>query len=492
LMTADVYPNSAVQWFINVIDWLREWACARKTGLGTPLPWSPGWIVETLSDSTIYMAFYTINKHINEYGIKPEQLTSQVFDYVFFGKGDVKKVAEASKISHEILDSIREEFLYWYPVDMRNSAKELVPNHLTFFLFHHVALFPPEHLPKAIGVNGMLMIRGKPMHKSKGNFVTLRDAIRDYGADATRCALLLAAEDMDDPDWRSENVRDVSNKLKSFYDLANNIIETREKGKFGHLEEWLLSRLQHKIEKITENIELMKTRTAVENAFFEVWNDFRWYIRRKEKVNSKALEEALETWTRLLAPFAPHVCEEVWKKMKKKGFVSLAEWPTCNKNKVNIKAEETESLIETVLEDTANILRATKMQPNRICYYSAAPWKWRVYIKALDKSMQGRVVVSDLMKGLMRDPELRKIANEVAKFTNTIISEISEMSEDRKQGQLEAKTIDEHQALKEAEDFLKREFNAEISAYREDDPKRHDPKKKAPLARPYRPAIFIE
>jgi len=237
---------------------------------------------------------------------------------------------------------------------------------------------------------------------------------------------------------------------------------------------------------------VMRTRTAVENAFFEVWNDFRWYIRRKKKVNSQTLKEALETWIRLLAPFAPHTCEEIWKKMKKKGFISLAEWPPCNETKVNIKAEETESLIENVLEDTSNILRATKIQPKRICYYSAAPWKWKVYIKALDKSMQGRVVVSDLMKEFVSDPELRKMANEVAKFTNTIASEINEISEDRKQRQLEAKMIDEYGALKEAEDFLKREFNAEVSVYREDDPKRHDPKKKASFARPYRPAIFIE
>ena len=178
--------------------------------------------------------------------------------------------------------------------------------------------------------------------------------------------------------------------------------------------------------------------------------------------------------------------------MEKKGFVSLVEWPTYNEKKVNITAEETESLIENVLEDTSNILRATKMLPKRICYYSAASWKCKVYMKALDKSMQGRVVVSDLMKELMSDPKLRKIANEVAKFTNAIASEINEMSEDRKQRQLKAKVVDEYQALKEAEDFFKREFNAEISVYREDDPKRHDPKKKAPLARPYRPAIFIE
>ncbi len=51
-----IYPPTATQWFIAVIEWLKEWACARRTGFGTPLPWGKGWIIETLSDSTIYMA----------------------------------------------------------------------------------------------------------------------------------------------------------------------------------------------------------------------------------------------------------------------------------------------------------------------------------------------------------------------------------------------------------------------------------------------------
>ena len=93
-----IYPPTATQWFITVIDWLKEWACARRTGFGTPLPWGEGWIIETLSDSTIYMAYYTINKHIKQHNISPEALTREVFNYVFYGKGNVKEVAAKSTI----------------------------------------------------------------------------------------------------------------------------------------------------------------------------------------------------------------------------------------------------------------------------------------------------------------------------------------------------------------------------------------------------------
>ena len=189
----NVYPDSAKPWFNTVIDWLREWACARTTGFGTPLPWGKGWIIETLSDSTVYMAFYTVNKHIKQYGIKAESLTPEVFDYIFYGKGNLVDLSKAVGIQTHLLDAMRAEFLYWYPFDLRNSAKELVPNHLSFCIFHHAALFPPEHWPKGIGVNGMLMVEGQGMHKSKGNFITMKGAVEKYGADATRCGLLLGS-----------------------------------------------------------------------------------------------------------------------------------------------------------------------------------------------------------------------------------------------------------------------------------------------------------
>jgi leucyl-tRNA synthetase len=490
LNQASIYPETARQWFLNIIDWLKEWPCARKSGLGTPLPWSPGWIVETLTDSTVYMAFYTINKHLKQNNIKGEQTTPEVFDYIFYGKGNSKKISEQTKIDSKILDEMRSEFLYWYPLDLRISAKELLPNHLTFFLFQHAALFP-DHLPQGIGVNGMLSIEGKKMSKSKGNFITLKNALNQFGADATRCALLLGGEGMNDPDWRRETVRDVKSKLRGFQNLTDNIIKNAKETKTGHLEEWLISMLQHRIKTVTENTESLKTRTAIENALFEVWNDFRWYMRRKKSFDSKVLKDALETWTRLLAPFAPYICEEIWNRMGHEDFISLAEWPVYDEKKVYVQAEETENLIKNVLEDTSNILRATKIVPKEIYYYSAASWKWKVYLTALKKSTSGKLVIGDLMKELMADPKLKTVAGKVAKFARGITEEINCTPEDMKQRQLQIGALDEAKLLETAETFFGREFNAKIHTYREDDQQIHDPQRKAGHAKPYRPAIYI-
>lgn len=488
-----VYPETAAPWFLSVVDWLKDWPCARKSGLGTPLPWNKEWIIETLSDSTIYMAFYTINKHIKQHGLSTEQLQPEVFDYVFYGKGSPTVLAKKTGIKEQVLESMRSEFLYWYPVDMRNSAKELIPNHLTFFIFQHVALFTPEHWPRMIGANGMLMIEGKKMSKSKGNFVTFRNAIDNYGADSTRCALLLGAEGLDDPDWRSENIRDVKNKLESFYRLAEAIIRDAEDERWGQLEDWLLSVLQGKIKTVTECIETLKTRTAAETAFFEVWNDFRWYTRRKGNMKAKALQKALKTWIRLLTPFTPHVCEEVWSKMGEKGFVSNAPWPAYEESRVDHAAEESEALIKSVLDDTASIMRATKITPKTVCLYTASSWKWKAYQKALKASLEKeRLKQGDLMRELMNDGEMKKRAKEVAGYVSQIVEEVNRTGRDRREAMLAAKALDEASVLVDAGDFLKRELNAEIRVYVEDDERRYDPKKRAQLAKPYRPAIYME
>jgi leucyl-tRNA synthetase len=487
-----IYPESARQWFVAVIDWLKEWACARTTGFGTPLPWGKGWIIETLSDSTIYMAFYTINKHLQQHKIKPEKLTHEVFDYIFYGEGNEIAVGKDSGIDPDLLTEMRSEFLYWYPFDLRVSAKELVPNHLTFCIFHHAALFPSEQWPHAIGVNGMLMIEGKQMHKSKGNFVTMKNAVEQYGADATRCALLLGAEGMDDPDWRSENAADIQNKLKSLYTFVSGIINQAQTDENEHMEKWLISRLQHRVEDVTQNLEELKTRTALEIALFEVWNDFRWYVRRKGSIEAKILYDGLEVWLKLLAPFAPYTCEELWNLGGKESFISLAEWPKAEKAKVDLLAEEQENLLVGLIEDTLNVLKATKITPSRVCYYTATGWKWKVFRKVLRKAVAGEVKIKEIMGELLKDSTLKGNMTVVASFVPRVLKALNKWSNERKNKLLKVEIASEKDFIKDASSFLEERFNAKVAVYSEDEKSRYDPRHRAMLAIPFQPAIFIE
>lgn len=106
-----------------------------------------------------------------------------------------------SEISKETLQSMRREFEYWYPLDLRVSGKDLIRNHLTFFLYIHVALFPKEFWPRGVRVNGHLLLNGEKMSKSTGNFLTLSEAVEKFGADATRVAIADAGDGLDDANF---------------------------------------------------------------------------------------------------------------------------------------------------------------------------------------------------------------------------------------------------------------------------------------------------
>ncbi len=487
-----IYPDSARQSFYTVIDWLREWACARTTGFGTPLPWGKGWIVETLSDSTIYMAFYTINKHIKQNNIKSESLTPEIFDYVFYGKGNPAQLENIVGINASLLEAMRSEFSYWYPFDLRNSAKELVPNHLSFCIFHHAALFPPELWPQAIGVNGMLMVEGKQMHKSKGNFITMKGAIEKYGADATRCALLLGAEGMDDPDWRAENVNDLKGKFEALSNFVSGIIATSKTEEDTTLERWLEGKLQHRIKEVTSSLDELKTRTALQVALFETWNDLRWYIQRKGNTDSEALAGVVKVWLKMLAPFAPFTCEELWSQTGEKGFISLAPWPVFDEAKVNVVAEEQENLVIDVMSDTANILKAMKISPKQIYYYTAAPWKLQIYLKILEKTIAGEAKINELMKEFSFDKDLKPHMKDIAGLVPKVIRGLAKLPSERKANILKIRTVDENAILQSAQAFFKERFNTEVTIYNENDKNRYDPKNRSAMALPLQPAIYIE
>jgi len=97
----NILPNEIRSEFDKVLDWLRERACARQHGLGTKVPWDKEWMVESLADSVIYMAFYIISKYVNKKEINGNDLTDEFFDYVFYGKKDSGDIANKINITKE-------------------------------------------------------------------------------------------------------------------------------------------------------------------------------------------------------------------------------------------------------------------------------------------------------------------------------------------------------------------------------------------------------
>ena len=175
-------------------------------------------MVESLSDSTIYHSYYTIAHYLHAdrfgvepgpLGIKPEQMLDEVWDYIFNGTPLDEDTRQKSGISHPDLETLRRSFEYWYPLDMSVSGKDLIPNHLTFALYIHAALFSKKSWPRSIRANGHLLLNDNKMSKSTGNFLTMSDAVKKFGADATRVALADAGDGVEDANF-AEKVADTT------------------------------------------------------------------------------------------------------------------------------------------------------------------------------------------------------------------------------------------------------------------------------------------
>ena len=505
LNAMEILPEELRHEFNNVIDWLHEKACARKSGMGTRLPWDKDWIIESLSDSTIYMAYYTIVKTIKQNKIQPDQLTTDVFDYVFLGKGKPAELAKKSGLNIKTVEQMRAEFTYFYPLDSRHSGRDLVPNHLTFMIFNHTAIFPEKHWPCQIATNGNVMMEGAKMSKSFGNIIPLREGLATFGADPIRLSVLSTAELLQDAEFSPTIAKSMRDRLEKLYKFASKTAKPAgkktTKSPVAAIDRWMLSRLNQHIRNATAAMNKLAVRKAIHTALYELEQDRQWYQKRtaderespkRKAATARVFLEVLDAQTRMLAPVAPHVCEEIWEMLGGKDFIARSPWPTPDESKIDVKAEENETLIVNVLEDTLNILKATGAKPERICYYTAAPWKWKTYLKALEKSTSEKILQKDLMKQLIQEPELRANVHKVAKFAGQIIEEINRTSEETKQRRIQTGLVNETEALEEARNFFKKELNAEIHVYNEEDAEGHDPKQRAQLAKPYRPAIYIE
>jgi leucyl-tRNA synthetase len=495
-----IFPEEVRQEFEYTIDWLKEKACARKSGLGTKLPWDKNWIIESLSDSVIYMAYYTIAKHIKKYQIEAEKLTKEVFDYIFLGKGDANKIAESSGLNVNILKEMRSEFEYFYPLDSRHSGRDLIPNHLTFFIFNHAAIFPKKHWPKQIVVNGSVLMEGKKMSKSLGNIIPLREAIAEYGADALRISILITASLLQDVDFSTELAKSIKVKLEKFYQWAIEVSKLKNKADEGNLtleDKWLLSKLHKSILSVTNAMENLKFRDALQIILYELDQNIQWYLKRlscnptnfNEAVTAKVLNEVLEARVKMLAPFAPYICEEIWHKLGNKTFISTIEWPKFDKSKIDEVSEETVNFINNVLNDIKNILKATGIKPKLIVCYTCSEWKKEIYKKVLELALTRKIEIKDLINQFIKDKQKEK--DKIAYLTK-IVKDISIMPFELKEKRLKTININEFEILKESIPFYEAEFNAKIEVYNEEDAKKHDPKNKAQLAQPFRPSIYIE
>lgn len=422
----------------GVLNWLNQWACARSFGLGTKLPWDPQFIVESLSDSTIYMAYYTVAHFLHSdlfgtkkgaFDIKADQMTDNVWDYIFCRRDYDESVAAESKISRADLDSMRREFEYFYPVDMRVSGKDLLPNHLTFFLYVHLAMFPKEYWPRGVRVNGHLTLNGEKMSKSTGNFLTLQELVAKYGSDASRIAMADAGDGIGDCNLE-EDVAD--NNILRLYNLrewCEEMVQAdlRDGAENDFQDALFINDMNALARESIEQYTQTNYKLALKSGLYELIASRDFYREACAAANIKMHKATvlryIEVQTLLLAVVAPHWSEYIWLEiLKKDTSIQFARFPEMGEVDSSLSAKR-----EYVRNTASNVNSAEGLQLKKkakgkeTSFDPKKPKKLTIYMTDKFPQWQGKYM--DLLKE-MWDPAT-KSAND--KELNAKIGKMGEM-----------------------------------------------------------------
>ena len=216
-----------------------------------------------------------------------------------------------------------EKLKYWMPVDWYNGGMEHVTRHVIYSRFWHHFLYDigvvntPEPYAKR-SIQGLILgPDGDKMSKSKGNVVDPLDIVADYGADTLRTYVLFMGDYGAATPWNENSVKGCKRFLERVAGFTDMLSEDKETEK-------LETPLHKTIKKVSSDIEDMKFNTAIA-ALMTLTND----VYNVGKIS----KEQLQTFIKLLCPFAPHLCEEMWEVTGGEGFLSLASWPTYEEAK---------------------------------------------------------------------------------------------------------------------------------------------------------------
>ncbi len=344
----------------DIIEWLRERPCARRRGLGTPLPFDPKWVIESLSDSTIYPAVYTNILELRKIREKLGTIPDSVFDYIFLHEG-VPGNYDAETLA--LIDKARNEVDYWYGCDMRITAIPHISNHLVFYLMNHVAIFPEPMYPGGVGILGLVISEGKKIGKSKGNIVNLLSVTRRYSADIYRLYVAVVADAYSQLDWNENDLDNLIKRYRSLTDILDRyVISTAEP---GLPEKWFISKFYSRLRDFISQMDAYSIRPAFVSIFYEVLNDLRRVERRGGDINV-ALSHIMRDWLVALSAVIPFTAEEYWHRYVKDTFVSLETLPTDLESKISETILKSEEYLDRVVEDIRNILQVTGQKAAKI------------------------------------------------------------------------------------------------------------------------------
>ncbi|HEK4820502.1 TPA: leucine--tRNA ligase, partial [Clostridioides difficile] len=223
----------------------------------------------------------------------------------------------------------------WHPVDQYIGGVEHAIMHLLYArwfvkAFKSMGMVDFNEPFKNLLTQGMVLMDGSKMSKSKGNTVSPMDIIDEYGADTARLFVLFAAPPERDLDWSEQGVDGCFRFLNRVYRLVDELADVVKKDvEFGELnsqDKDMRYTIHSTLKKVTADLsEKFGFNTAI-SALMELINDMYKY-KELDNINEAVIKEGVQTIVTIIAPFAPHLGEELWTMIGKEGSVFDIDWP---------------------------------------------------------------------------------------------------------------------------------------------------------------------
>ncbi len=367
---------------------------------------------------------------------------------------------------------------YWMPVDQYIGGIEHACMHLIYARFftkalRDIGLLNINEPFTRLLCQGMVIKDGSKMSKSVGNIVTPEEVSNKYNVDTARVFMLFTALPEKELEWSDDGVQGSYRFLNRIYKLVDNKISLKPAKKLSLIDEFMLGNCHRTIKEVTEKIERFELNLALSSIMGLVDELYKYKRLVKSLESKKVFGECVRNLILLLSPFAPHLAEELWSKLGKKGFVSLEQWPDYDKRFVSSELYLKEKLLETVLKDVGEIKKLSEIKPKRIHIFIAAPWKHKAYELA-------RQSKDKLIERAMEVKEIKNNSEMAVKYLKYLMKEFEFP------GILNHK--EELKMFKDIKKFLEKKTSCRIIVT---DEQKSD-KLKAKQSKPMKPALYLE
>ncbi len=364
----------------------------------------------------------------------------------------------------------------WTPVDHYVGGIEHAILHLLYARFFTRVLDDMGMVEKAepfeeLVTQGMVLLDGEKMSKSKGNVVSPQRIVEEYGADTARLFMMSAALPEKDFDWSESGVESNHAFLSRLHRLVKESGGGTDAGN-RPVDEYVRREVDATLEQAAREYDEFRFNRAVRRVK-DLVSTLEAYAEYTQP-DTGVFEKGLRAVVVALSPVAPHIAEELWENVGGEGLVAEADWIEANAPE---GYEKEARLVENTQEDVREIRDVAGIDdPERVRVVVAPKWKHHALGIALETEGDG-----DVMGAIMSEDEIREHGDDAASYGQFLQKNHRSLDE-------ELGAEREKEALKRASWLFEKEFGADVVVERAEESE-SDRRKKA---RPGKPAIEIE